>query len=583
MTLLAGSFLLFGWLTGMPVAMAQSPPSPRLTQQPSSLPPDLSGEPPNRFDPLPERTPEPTTPTPLPPPVELLTPNSESEPDASTPNGDLTVVVERFEVLGSTVFTPEELANLLAPFTNRPLTFAELLAARSAVTDLYVDNGYISSGALIPPQELVNGVVTIEVVEGGLETIDAIVSGGNLRPAYVRNRIALAADAPLNINRLRDALQLLQIDPRVERLEAELSASPQPGLSLLTVEVTTAKTFGLDLEFDNGRSPSVGSFRRRLTLLDENLTGIGDELFLSYTNTTGSNAIDFEYGLPVNPRNGSVSFAFGFSNNSVIVDPFAALDIESDSRYYELTYRQPLIETPRRELAVGLTVSRLASDTELLNVPFPLAFGANAEGETRINALRLVQEFTQRAERQVFAVRSQLSVGIDAFNATTNDGDIPDSNFVAWRLQGQFVRALYEDALFVVRGDLQLSDRPLVSLEQFSVGGWQSVRGYRQDFLLTDNGALITSEVRLPIFRARNINGVLQIVPFVDVGSGWNNNSIPDPDPGTLVGIGAGLLWQQGDRWFMRVDYGIPLVDDEMDGDTLQEDGVYFSIVVSPF
>ncbi|MEL6320638.1 MAG: BamA/TamA family outer membrane protein, partial [Cyanobacteria bacterium J06626_14] len=150
--------------------------------------------------------------------------------------------------------------------------------------------------------------------------------------------------------------------------------------------------------------------------------------------------------------------------------------------------------------------------------------------------------------------------------------------------QAQWVRLLSRDTLLLVRGDIQLADNSLVPLEQFGLGGQQTVRGYRQDELLTDNGLLFSTEVRIPIVRARRIDGLLQVAPFLDIGHGWNlgEGSI-DPDPDVLIGVGVGLLWRMGDRLSARFDYGIPLVDVDTDADSLQENGFYFSLRFTPF
>ncbi|MEM9485508.1 MAG: BamA/TamA family outer membrane protein, partial [Cyanobacteria bacterium P01_F01_bin.116] len=105
----------------------------------------------------------------------------------------------------------------------------------------------------------------------------------------------------------------------------------------------------------------------------------------------------------------------------------------------------------------------------------------------------------------------------------------------------------------------------------------QTVRGYRQNVLLTDNGFSLSGEVRLPVYRARDISGLLQLAPFVDVGGGWNHNGT-NPDPNVLVSTGIGLLWQQGDRLTARLDWGIPLVDIDKRTSSLQENGLYFAI-----
>ncbi len=144
------------------------------------------------------------------------------------------------------------------------------------------------------------------------------------------------------------------------------------------------------------------------------------------------------------------------------------------------------------------------------------------------------------------------------------------------------MRQLAPETLFLVRGDFQLAADSLVPLEQFGLGGQVSVRGYRQDTLLTDNGMLLSAEFRLPILRAAKMGGVLQLTPFIDVGKGWNTKG-ENPSTSTLIGTGLGLLWQQNNNFSARLDWGIPLISVEGDGRSLQENGLYFSVRYSPF
>ena len=210
---------------------------------------------------------------------------------------------------------------------------------------------------------------------------------------------------------------------------------------------------------------------------------------------------------------------------------------------------------------------------------FPLSSGASNDGRTKVAALRFFQEWTQRSSGDVLALRSQFSVGLNALDATINPNP-PDGQFFDWRAQGQYVRLLAPDTLLVVRSSLQLSNTTLVSLEQFPLGGLYTVRGYRPDLLLTDNGVFASAEVRLPILRVDDVKGLLQIAPFVDYGIGWNNpsNLAGNPNPNTLFSVGLGLQWQMGDNFNARLDYGIPLTQFEVGGKTLQQQEVYFSL-----
>ena len=529
----------------------------------------------------------------LPPPEPPQPPDpSPLQPTPSTPvEGDVrpeipgTIRVDRFEFEGNTAFSDRELTEVTKAFTGREITFAELIAAEAAVTQKYVAAGYINSGAVIPANQTFSregAVVKIQIVEGGLEEIQ--ISGNRrLNSNYVRSRLEIATKRPLNRDRLLEALQLLQLDPLIGNISAELQAGSRPENSRLQVRVKEADSFQGEVFVDNNRSPSVGSFRRGARINQANLLGVGDGLEVSYANTNGSNEVNGSYTFPVNPRNGTIRLALGAASNTVIEEPFDAAEIEGKSRTYELTYRQPILEKPDRNLALGVTLSRQESDTSLLGEGFALAAGANDRGETRVSAVRFFQEYVQRSSSQVFAARSQFSLGTSFLGATTNDRG-PDSRFLAWRGQAQYVRLLAPETLLIVRSDIQLADRSLLSLEQIGIGGGASVRGYRQDLLLTDNGAILGAEVRIPVWRVPKVKGVLQVAPFIDFGLGWNHSGDkPNPDSDKLLGAGVGLLWQMGDQFNARLDYGIPLINVGGGDRTFQEKGIYFRINYFPF
>jgi hemolysin activation/secretion protein len=315
-------------------------------------------------NPITPRPPEQPTPIPQPlpdAPLEIPTPKLPSSEEQ--PNIPGTQTIKRFEFQGNTAFSNEELAEVTKPFTGE-VTFAELLEAEAAVTNYYTNKGYINSGAVIPAGQNIqeqDGVVKMQIIEGGIEDIKVSVEG-RLNPNYVRSRLAIASQTPLNRDRLLEALQLLQLDPLIQNISAELSAGSRPELSLLAVKVTEADSFNIELFTNNGRAPSVGSWRRGVRLNEGNLLGFGDRLSGEYTNTDGSNAFDGRYALPLNPRNGTLTLAGGLTDTEVVEPPFDRIDITGDSYYLELGFRQPIIQAPTQELALGLTVLFLDYD-----------------------------------------------------------------------------------------------------------------------------------------------------------------------------------------------------------------------------
>lgn len=516
-------------------------------------------------------------------PAPLSLPTAQPIPAELPSVGTARINVWRYEVIGSTVFSPQELTAATQPFTGQ-VTFSQLQAAQQAIDQLYSNRNYLTTGAYIPAGQTLSvdgAVVKIQIVEGRLEDIK-VTGNQRLSANYIKARLANATQPPLNNERLLEGLRLLQQDPLLENISAELSAGIKPGTNLLAIKVQERDSFTGEIATNNNRSTSTGSNQRRVQVTEANLTGLGDSLTLAYGNTDGSNAIDTSYSLPLNPQQTMLTVNVGGTNSQIIAEPFRSLNITTNSRYYEASLRQPLIRRAQRdatqELAVGITASKLESSSAIDGTPLPLSSGADPNGRTSVSALRFFQEYVQRDSQSVLSWRSQLNLGVNAVGATVNS-NAPDSRFISWQGQGRWLKKLAPDTDLVVQGRVQLADRSLLSLEQFAIGGQSTVRGYRQDALLADNGAFVSAELQLPI--SSMVGSVLQIAPFLDVGTVWNKSGA-NPSGSTLLSTGLGLQWRT-DQFTARLDWGIPLINIPDRRNSWQESGFYFSVRYFPF
>ncbi|ELS00294.1 ShlB/FhaC/HecB family hemolysin secretion/activation protein, partial [Gloeocapsa sp. PCC 73106] len=347
------------------------------------------------------------------------------------------VKIKSFEFIGNTVFTKEELETAVAQFINQEISFTQLLQIEAMITNLYMQSGYVNSGAVIEAGQIIEpdaAVIKIRIFEGAIEDIK-ILGTQRLNPSYIRNRVAFATEKPFNQKRLLEALQLLQLDPLIKNISAELSAGVRPNLSLLTLTIQEADSFDIIPFINNSGNPSIGSFNRGLGLEQGNLSGIGDKLFLIYTNSDGSNRIDVNYTLPLNPNNSTFTIAGGYSSNEVIERVFQELNLTGEYYYTEISWRQPILRNPAQELALGLTFSRQVSRNYLDGIGFPLSFGAEDDGNIKISSVSFFQDWLKRSASEVYGLRSQLTLGVNFFDATNNDNNIPDSNFLLWRTQ----------------------------------------------------------------------------------------------------------------------------------------------------
>jgi hemolysin activation/secretion protein len=553
-------------------AVAQSTPPPGVTIPPTA--PDAV----EQTIPKPYSSPRPLpgeTPT-LPLLPELQTPPTQESPEVTPPSSD-SIFIKKIEVLGNTVLQ-DEIAALTQSYENRSVTFEELLELRSFIIQLYINNGYITSGAFLPNnQNLSTGIIQIQVVEGEVEQIEI---GGlrRLREGYVRSRIELATSTPLNRQRLEEALQLLQLDPLIEQVNAELVAGSNPGSNILRVSLKEAPAFHGAIGVENNQSPSIGSIQGSVEVSHDNLLGFGDRYSAQYGRTEGLDLYDINYTIPVNARNGTFSLRYNNGDSRIIEEDFEDVGIRSETQTYSLNFRQPLSRTPTREFALSLSLDLRRSQTYILDdIPFSFTEGPE-DGESKVTVIRFSQDWVNRGTRQVLAARSQFSLGIDAFDPTINNTGT-DGRFFSWLGQFQWVQQLSPRNLLVARIDAQLTPDSLLSLERFSMGGVDTVRGYQQNQLVADNGILGSVEVRVPLTSNPR---VLQLAPFFEIGTAWNNREI-DPDPTTIASLGLGLRWLITPNLSLRLDYGIPLISVGERGNSLQENGLYFSVRYQPF
>lgn len=531
--------------------------------------------------PLEELRPQPPLPQPepIPTPEEVLTIPSAPETPEPLSGDDLpeTFVVTEFSFVGNTAFSDEELQAIVADFRDRPITLDDLFIARALITQTYLDAGYINSGAYLPIQQITEGVVEIRVIEGRLEDIN-IEGLGRLQPEYVRKRVAARTGQPLNVNDVIEALQLLQLNPLIQEISSQLAPGTTTGGSILNITAVEADAVLGQVILDNSRSPLVGSFRRRLVFSHNNLSGHGDFFSVGYSNTDGSNSWDVQYTFPFNAYDGTIEFFYSGSRSEIIEPNLEFLNVDSNSDELEFGVRQPILQTPRQEVALGLSLSHQWADSSFRLDGFPreplITEGSDNDGNTRQTAIRFTQEWILREANQVAAVRSQVSLGTDWFGATDNGGDVPDSNFFSWQGQAQYVRLLSDDISLFLRLNAQFADSPLLTTEQFRLGGQGSVRGFQQDQFTTDNGIFASAEARFPLMTIPEMDSTFQIAPFIDYGVGWNE----DGGDESLLSIGAGILWQVGDRFNARLDYGIPVSGTEPSGDSWQENGILFTL-----
>lgn len=499
--------------------------------------------------------------------------------------------VHEFRFVGNTIFPQAELAKVTAPFTNHAISSAELEDARRAVTLFYINHGYINSGAIIPDQDPAKGVITMRIIEGTLTKIN-VHENNWLRDSYITNRLQIWSGPPLNMGELQQGLQILRQNPNVKQVNAELMPGTAPGQSVLDLRVVDQQPFRAGIQVDNHRPPSVGSEEISAQASDLNLTGHSDPLNLNYGiandgvnggwGFSGWDNVSGDYTVPITRFNTTLGVRASRDNDGIIENPFTSLDITSETTDFGGVLRQPLFQTPNREFALAVAFDRRQNYSTLLGQPFNVSPGAE-NGWMTVSVLGLSQEFIDRGQDHVLALRSTFDFGLDVLGATDNGvaGD-PNGKFFAWLGQGQYVQRLFNTQNeLILRASGQWTHDNLLALEQISIGGSQTVRGYLENQLVRDSGLASTIEFRVPVLFNKSGNGIVQLAPFFDYGGAWNVGGSPSPT--TIYSTGIGILINPNKYIDAQLYWGYRLKYVELPDNNPQDLGLTFQINISVF
>jgi hemolysin activation/secretion protein len=327
--------------------------------------------------------------------------------------------------------------------------------------------------------------------------------------------------------------------------------------------------------FDNYQPPSSGAEVVGASGVLRNLTGLGDTLQADLAH--GIEGGDNHYAswrVPVVYRT-ELFARYQHEQSTVVEEPLDVLDLDSELDSYEAGVSYALLDSLQHRLSFDLLYTHRENSTALLGQPFSFVPG-EPTGTSKVDALRFAQEYVGRGSTDSLAARSTFTLGETNVQESLAPSDIaPAARYFTWIGQAQYARLLAQNGTSVVlRGLVQLSPDRLVPMERFALGGIGTVRGYRENQVVRDQGYSASIELHYPLFDRPAERHRLELVPFVDAGEAWNRSESHEE----LRSLGLAVSWRFR-RLFVDFYYAAKLVEPEVEtsGD-LQDEGVQFQV-----
>jgi filamentous hemagglutinin family protein len=252
--------------------------------------------------------------------VNKMTEGGSSLCDPETANADpyRKIKVKQIKFIGNKVFSDSHLKNISTVKEGSTVGIEDLFALQTKINKYYINQGYISSGVFIASQEMTNGVIKVQVIEGTLTEVE-IKGLSRFQKSYFTKRLPMGK--PLKQDKLLEILTKLRNNPLVEDLEAKL-IKLTPETSRLILKIKEKNPLTTQFAVSNSFSPSVGTYGGEANF-NYHFLGNGDILNFGYSRTNKTGLVRYEagYTFPINKYDGTINVSYTDAETNIVEEP----------------------------------------------------------------------------------------------------------------------------------------------------------------------------------------------------------------------------------------------------------------------
>ncbi len=464
---------------------------------------------------------------------------------AAAPNIAGCVDVRRITIHGAPHLPDADRERIVAAFVGRCLYVTDIEKILSEITRSYIERGYATARAYIQQQDISTGHLQLLVVEGVLEKIllrgdaERSVSKGNVFPGLEGQVLNLRAlEQGLNqVNRLASNNATLDIAP-----------GEAPGGSVVTIDNTVGRTWGVAITADNQGSSATGRNQLGATLNLDNPLGFNDALSITHRRSVPADAQrrqsladTLSYGIPFGYSTVSLGWSRSRYVSSFTVPSGLELQTSGDSTQAFVRVDWLIHQAVDSRATLAATVTAKNAHNYLQDALI-------AVSSRKLAVADLDANYSTAALGGVLGLDLGWSQGLGTLGALRDAPGLPDE---APRAQFQKLRyganfglpfpLFGTNASFGSQFSGQHARDPMYGSEQISVGGIYAVRGFFENNLVGDHGLLWRNDLSLNIPVALEGGGAVLLRPYLGLDYGRARSKAPGNLEGHLAGMALGL------------------------------------------
>ncbi|MCC8368192.1 ShlB/FhaC/HecB family hemolysin secretion/activation protein [Xenorhabdus sp. PB61.4] len=473
---------------------------------------------------------------------------------ASDDEGALCHPIHQIQLEGANNLSASVQQALSKPYLSHCLTAGKIHELVRKVSNTYIEKGYITSQAGLNEQDLSNGVLTITVTEGKVSSI--LLDGESL--------LALKIAFPGMVGKilsLRDIEQGLEQLNRLpsQQITIDIQPAKQPGYSDVILKRTESRLpVNTSLGIDNSGQKNTGQEQINATLGLDNPLHLADLWSISASRNSDfrHNHQNWSLTSGVTLPYGYWSFDYQYARNrsfQMIAVGTGSYRHESQGQTHQFKINRTLYRDGQQKLGLNMGLVRRQTANTTAGVKLSVS-------SPTLSAVSLGAHYSTMLAGGYLTFNPTFSHGLDMWGATKdNSGDrnALRSQFRKFSLSSSYFIPVTENIYYLTSLYGQFTPDNLYASERLSLGGQYSVRGFKEQNLIGNNGGYWRNELnwkvaRLPLSSELALNGALD--------TGWlENNKKRQIEGGNVTGVSLGISLNNN-KMDQRVTVGKPLI-----------------------
>ncbi len=457
----------------------------------------------------------------------------EVEPSSmqNAPSGaeNIKLNLEELQIEGVNIYKEEDIEQIYKSKIGSNISLADIYVIASDLTNKYRNDGYILTQVIVPPQTIEGGTVKLRVVEG---FIDQIIIEGEERESVVKQIRKLAENLRqnniLNAKILERNLLLINDLPGITARSILSPSKTQTGASDLTI-IIDRDIYEAEISFNNYGSRYLGPYQASFSDAANSWLGLNERIAGQFVISGDKDRADellfgsVSYEQPISNSGTKISVVGSITSTEPGYD-LKQFDVKGQSKFLSTTISHPFIRSRTTNIS-----ARATFDLRSVNSKNNL----EPTRRDRVRSLRAgatIQFMDSLFGVGVNAIDIELSKGFDLFGASSQgQANLTrakgNPRYSKVEIQAQRLQRISPKVNLLIAGQGQLSATPLLSSEEFGVGGTNIGRGYDSSEIIGEDG--IAGKVELQWNQPRKIKYLqnYQLTSFFDTGRVWNQDA----------------------------------------------------------